>query len=421
MINFLAYKNDTSFDFTKEKIHTLSDQSLNIVKQFKGKEISFNIYSKRADWERYLNLLNMYKRINNKIVVNAIDVDENPAKTRLNNITENGTLIINYNSKEYRTIIKDELSVTNLLYKILNPQAIKLLYSTGHNELDFNKIEGDGLSYLQSKIKNSSFELEMHDLTNIIPESTSALLIMNPQVSFLESEIENLRNYIHNGGNVIMTLSPQFNNILITELMSLLNEFGIEFINGLVLDRLATSEGGQPSVPIITNYPSHPINSGFKGRTVFPVSGFFIEKKDSPIKWKRLILTQPFPAVWGELSFDEVKSGRADYSAEKDYKGPLNIAMAGQTNKGRIVLFSSSMFVSNQFQGQSNNFNYFLNALNWVINAKSISSLNRPSLEGNLVYISDIHFNFIFYFAVLLFPFLFFGFSIYLFRKKLSR
>ena len=98
----------------------------------------------------------------------------------------------------------------------------------------------------------------------------------------------------------------------------------------------------------------------------------------------------------------------------------MNIALAGINGESRVVLFSSASFIANQFQGQTNNFNLFLNSLAWVLNEKTLFSLNRPKLEGNLIYISDIHFTFVFYFAILLFPFIFFVLAIVFYRRKMS-
>ena len=124
---------------------------------------------------------------------------------------------------------------------------------------------------------------------------------------------------------------------------------------------------------------------------------------------------------WGETDFEQVKSGRADFNEGLDYKGPLGILIVGESTDSRIVISGSTSFISNQFQGQSNNFNLFLNALSWAVKEEALVSLNRPQLKGNIIYISDIHVSIIFYFAILIFPFSFFIIGIFAYRKRLSR
>ena len=423
LFNFLIYQNNVHFDLTKAKIHSLSEQTKKVLERFKDDKLSFTLFAKRADWERYLKLLNMYSKIQPNLEIRAVDVDSEPALVAMNKISENGTLIINYKKNEYRTVLKDELTLTNMLLKIDRPKDMIIYVSSGHSESDFSEEGPEGLSYLGQVLKNSNFKAATHSLAKKIPSDANAFLILKPQLSFSESEIKNLTDYITRGGSLILTLAPRFDKISLTNLERFLSENGVTFINGIALDRLSSSQGGQASVPMINQYPEDtPITKGFSGRTLFPVSSFFEIQNQDGFEWIPAIQTMNFPATWGETDFSEVKSGKAVYNENIDYKGPLNLSVVGKNREGegKIVLFSSTAFITNQFQGQSNNFNLFLNAVSWATDERSIMSLNRPELSGNLVYISDIHFNLVFYMAILLFPFIFFGVGIYLYRRKLS-
>lgn len=422
--NFLIFKNNLSIDITKHRIHSLSEQTQDVLKSFEGEDLSFTLYAKRSDWERYLKLLNMYQTMNPSIEIRVIDVDTEPALVAMNKISENGTLVIRFKKEEYRTILKDELALTNMLLKISKPQNIKLYFSTGHNEAALDDESPEGMSYLANVLKNSSFLIQLHELKRRVPKDASAYVILKPQLSFSDTEIANLKKYVDRGGTLILNLAPRFDQIELTNLTAYLRSIGINYINGIVLDRLSASQGGQASVPMVNEYPEdNPITKGFQGRTLFPVSSFFQVLDNNYFSWSEMVSSLGFPATWGETDFSEVKSGKATYNEKKDYKGPLAIGLLGRVEgkKSKVILFGSSAFVSNQFQGQANNFNLFLNALSWGTDEKSILSLNRPDLKGNLVYISDIHFSLVFYFAILLFPLVFFGLGTYFYRKKLSR
>jgi ABC-type uncharacterized transport system involved in gliding motility auxiliary subunit len=419
--NFLISKNDVKFDFTREKIHSLSDQSLKTIKNLKTEKLKLTLFSKRKDWPRFLNLLDMYAAVNSNIEIQAIDVDKDPALVKLNKVTENGTLIIKYKNQTFRSVVKDELSVTKLFMTILKPAELVLYVLKGHNEMSVDETGPGGLSFLKDKIINSNYTVKTLEIGQSLPKDVAALLIMNPKISFLESEIELIKKYLAGGGKLLLTMAPEFSQIRLTHLGSLLNSIGIEFKNAIVLDRLSPSLGGQASVPIVNKYPeNHQITKGFLGRTLFPVSGFYNVNKNSSYTWDSFAKSTPFPATWGETNFKEVQSGKAKFD-NADFKGPLNIALAGKNEKSRVVLYSSATFISNQFQGQTNNYNLFLNSLAWLVDEKTLLSLNRPKLEGNLVYVSDIHFTFIFYFAILLFPFIFFVIAIITYKKKMSR
>jgi ABC-type uncharacterized transport system involved in gliding motility auxiliary subunit len=420
IINFLVSKNDIKFDLTREQIHSLSGQSLKIVDSLKTDKLKFTLFAKRNDWPRFLNLLDMYAAANSNIDIKAIDVDKDPALVKINKIKENGTLLVEYKGSLFRSKIEDELSVTKLLMTILRPSK-QILYSiVGHNEMSFDDVKPSGLSVLREKIINSNFILKSLEIGQVIPKDAGAILIMNPRISFLEQEINLIKNYLGKGGKLLLTMSPDFSGNRLKHLNTLLESLGVEFKNAIILDRLSPGLGGQASIPIVSKYPEdHLVTKGFSGRTLFPVSAFYKIINSTNYKWTPLAQSTAFPATWGETSFEEVQSGKAQFS-KNDFKGPMNISLAGENGEGRVILFSSASFISNQFQGQTNNFNLFLNSLAWVVNEKTLFSLDRPKLEGNLIYISDIHFTFVFYFAILLFPFIFFVLAIISYRRKMS-
>ncbi|MBT4791631.1 MAG: hypothetical protein HON90_08680 [Halobacteriovoraceae bacterium] len=419
MINFLAVKNDYFTDFTTNKLHTLSDQSLNTLKLLEKNKMKFKLFATRVTWKKYLKLLSLYKSSSRNVELEAFDVSQEVTLTQLYNITENGTLVIEYLGNTYQSVIKDELSVTNLLFKILNPKKKTLYYSVGHNEMgltDKNLMGGD---FLRDKVLSSNYNLKPLELQKGIPADAAALLVLNPQIEFLESEIEQMEKYLTKGGTLLTTLSPQFNGILFTKYLTFLKKFGVSYHNALILDRLAEQQGSQASIPVVNSYDKqHIITKNLVDRTLFPVSGVISLSKSKMYQWKTLLKSTPFPGSWGETSFDEIRTGKAQYNEDEDFKGPMSIVVAGEYRKSRILVFASASFISNQFQGQSNNFNLFLNSLSWLVREEALMSLTRPNLEGNLIYISDIQLSLIFYFTVLFFPFLFFGYAIYMYRKR---
>lgn len=422
LINFLVVKNDYYVDFTRNKLHTLSQQSKDAVNLFSGQTMHFKLFAKRETWHRYRKLMNLYQQQSKDIDVEFIDVNKNLTLVNLHKVTENGTLVIEYKKSFYKVVAKDELAVTNLLLKILSPEKKVIYYTVGHNEMSLSDKNDIGGDFLQEKMRNSNYTLKPLELHTGIPKDASALLILNPQIEFLEKEIAFIRDFIDQGGSLIGTLAPQFNGLIINNYINLLSEYGASFRNSLILDKLAAGQGAQASIPVVNNYPQdHKITKNFSYRTLFPISGFFEIAESEKMKWTALAKSVPFPATWAESDFEEVKVGKSKFNEDIDFPGPLNLAVAGEGEKGRIVLFSSSNFISNQFQGHSSNFNFFLNSLAWVLREESLMSLNRPNLEGNIVYLSQIQLNLILYFTVLFFPFVLFGTGIFFFRRKLKK
>jgi ABC-type uncharacterized transport system involved in gliding motility auxiliary subunit len=281
-----------------------------------------------------------------------------------------------------------------------------------------NSVGGD---FLKSKIEEGNYQLKSLQLQYGVPADAGLVIILNPQIEFLGSEVKSLEQYLAKGGSLLITISPSFNGVIAKGFLSFLESIGARFHNSLILDRLAEQQGAQASIPIVNSYGTHKITEELKDRTLFPISGHFTFNSEKPYKWASLARSTPFPGSWGEVSFQEVREGRASYNEGIDYKGPLTIFAVAEKEKSRVALFSSANFVANQFQGQSNNFNLFMNTLSWLVREEALLSLNRPKLKANLVYISQQQMNLIFYFEVLIFPFLFFAIGIFMYQRRLSK
>ena len=422
MINFLILKNDYYVDLTSAKFHSLSEQSHNILKDLdKRKSImKLSLYAKRSDWPRFLKLLKLYEQKSKYIELTAIDVEENPALVSINNIKDNGTVLIEYNNSKFKSLVKNEQVLTSKISSILHPQIRKIYFLIGHDEGDLDDKSVSGYSYLKEKLENNNYKLSPLELTRGIPKDCDAIFIINPKLSFMGKELEYLESYIDKGGALITLFSPQLSENNLVSFHRLFEKIGIVFNNSLILDRLATTQGSQPTIPVVNKYNSeHPITKKFSGRTLFPLSGFFKVNYSKKFNWSILLESAVFPASWGESNINEITSGKAEFD-NKDTKGPLPLVLAGQYSNSRIVLFSSAGFVTNQYSSQSNNFNLFLNSFSWTLGDELLISLDRPNMSSNLVYLSDIHFSLVFYFAVLIFPFIFFFIGIYFYRKRLS-
>lgn len=419
LINYLGFKNNFQLDITEYKLNTLSDQSRIILNDIKSK-MEFKLYAKRADWSRYLQLLDMYKDENNHITIDVVDTENNPSLLEANNISENGTLSIVYRNKKVSKKIIDERSVTNLILKTLRDNKIKIYYITGHNELPLNSSAG-GLSFLFDNIKNAAYELTPLDLlaNGEVPNDATALMLLGPKSGLMDLEIKHIKEYLDNGGNLLTTLAPLFKQDIHKNLIQLLKNYGIDYINAITLDKLATVQGVNASIPIVNEYnPNHVITKNFSGRTLFPISAAFrtFSKEDFVSTW--IARTSLFPASWAELSFDQIKTGKAVYDSN-DIKGPISLAVVSETKlASRIAAFASSTFIVNGYKNQTSNFNLFLNTLAWLTNDEGIISISRPELSQERIFMSEGQLNLIFYFSILFVPSLLLLISILLYRKR---
>lgn len=411
MLNYLVFKNNYHIDITKDRLHTLSSKSQTLVQRLP--ESKWILFAKSENWNRYRKLLQLYQNENSKIDLEFIDYAVNPGIAKSYNIQDEGTLVIRVGDKEASLVVKDELSITKKVFDLTQEKKVKIGYFTNHGEGNFEGNRPDSFSFLKKKLEESFYELVK---VNSIAEATdvSLYLSIDPKTDFTELEVKKL---LRDNKPVIILFSPQFNRSPMIELSKYLETFGVEIHEGIILDRLAQTFGQNPSVPTIDVFhPEHNATAKFKGRVSFPLSALFkLQEENATV----LAASSPFPGSWGEVSLSEIESGKAKYD-DKDFKGPLPLNIVVENENNKLILFGSSGIVSNQLQAFSDNFNYFLNIVDWASNKETISEISRPNLQKNLIYVSELELSLIFYIVILLLPTGYFGVSIFLYRRKLK-
>ena len=426
VVNYLGVKNYYEFDLTREKRNSLTEQSIKVLEMVKT-PLLMTVFAKREEWHPMLNLLQLYKAKNKNVKISAIDTDLRPDLVKEKGISQNGTIVINYEGKETNFLLEDELSVTNALLKALREEKIVIYNIVGHQELSCKNTSQEGLSDLCQKLMAQNYEVKELDLTQIqtIPKDATAVLIAGPLSGFLPQEAKLIEDFLNSGGSLFMALAPAFKAEVFDNLKALSIPYGLKLGNDVVIDRLSTVQGTEATIPIIQKYEAgHPITEGFTQRTVFPLSSSVQLVQGSNDSAQILAMTSHFPGSWAESDLKGITSGKAQFNEKDDFKGPVGLLGVGERvgenapRDSRLVLLGSSAFLVNGYQNQSGNSTLFLNAMSWMVSDEGIISLNRPGLEEEPVILSAQHIYMIFIISILLVPVVFFGAAIFNYRRR---
>ena len=425
LLNYLGNKNYQEFDLTREQRNSLADQTIKVLEMVKS-PLKMTVFARREEWNPMLSLLRLYEGANSQIELDAVDTDLRPDLVKSKGITQNGTVIIDYEGEESSFVLMDELSVTNALMKALRQEKVVLYFVTGHQEISCQESSPEGLSILCDKLRAQNYDVKELDLTKVVrvPNDATAVFVLGPISGFLKQEVQLLKDYMNDGGNFFLALAPAFKSELYDNLVELVRPFGLELGKDVVIDRLSTVQGAEATIPIISNYDAqHPITEGFSLRTVFPLSSSVrtLEGKDMA---QILASTSAFPGSWAETNLKAVTQGKAEFNEKEDIKGPVGllgvsegVGRAGMPSP-RVTLLGSSSFLVNGYQGQSGNTTLFLNTVSWMVNDEGIISFNRPGIEEYPVILSAQHLQLIFVIAILLVPIIFFGTAIFIYRRR---
>ena len=175
-----------------------------------------------------------------------VDKDLEPALAKELNIRDNGTIALvrgeGSTQKIERINVGKTLSSAKRILKKLDEEfresllkiskdPTTLYFTTGHGELYWKVEDGDdparNISLLKRGLTSSNFVLKelniSNGLANEIPEDTSAVVILAPQMEFADAEIQSLVNYWQNGHPIFVALEADS-----AGLQPLLNELNVQ-------------------------------------------------------------------------------------------------------------------------------------------------------------------------------------------------
>ena len=119
LINYIFSKYHHRFDFTEAKLHSLSDQSVTVLKNLE-KEVRIKSFFLEGNYQKSTmqNLMDNYTYHTSKIKHDFIDPDKNPGLVKRYEVTEDGTSIFESGDKESRITSTSEEDITNAIIKI---------------------------------------------------------------------------------------------------------------------------------------------------------------------------------------------------------------------------------------------------------------------------------------------------------------
>lgn len=272
-------------DVTSEGIFTVSDQSLELLK---NNNTPLTIYFLRErdeiseDNESYmLNLVDSYTSNFSWIDVEYIDLDRNPkfkdkytksseetlsntslivecsatAEYRILTVEDYFLLEQSYYYQMYLTGFQGELALTSAILNVLTPDELVAAFETGHNELS--------ATALKSFLENVGYEVRNINLREEeIDDSISLLVINNPKQDFSgnfegtqtgKSEIEKLVEYIEAPDkNMLVFMAPDSPKL--KEFEEFLAVYGVAVERNVIVDE-DNSVSGSLGLGVYGIYP----------------------------------------------------------------------------------------------------------------------------------------------------------------------
>lgn len=426
--NYLFYKHPKVFDFTQDRLNSLTPQSETVLQTLRG-EVTVKVFARKEELPVYQGLLQLYRNVKSDLKIELYDVELHPDLVSAYGITKPGTMIIEMAGKSTMVTESEELSLTNALIKVARSKDPVVLNVQGHGELspDPKKLEGMGDFITLAQKSNIIFKnVSLNDI-GTIPAEVDVLMIWGPRQAFLDNEVIIVDQFLQRGGKLLIALDPDLNKDVLKNLRDVLLKRGIEIKNHLIVDKVSQVNGSNGLAPLVKAFsPDHPVVQAFEGPVFFPVASP-VSRTEAAIAEGRsfeiLAFTTPFPGSWGETNPKEFLSGELNYNEGKDDKGPVGVMGAYEDKKTqeKIIVLGNSTLIANRYTKFTQNQALILRALSWLSSDDLIGQFNLPSGKDEPIFVGSVQMAVIFYFSVIFIPLMLFALAFYFFwrRRKL--
>jgi ABC-type uncharacterized transport system involved in gliding motility auxiliary subunit len=403
----LTHTFSAQIDITSSASNTLSEASQKVLDNLSDK-VTITAYMKKdAIIRRQIEqLIARYHEHKADIELSFVDPASIPEKTRELNIGSEGGILIQYQGRTERLVFIDEAALTNSLLQLANADERWVSFLAGHGERAALGIANFDFGHFGKALDQHKIKAQPLNLATIqaIPNNSRLLVISAPAVPLMAGEITLIKQYLDNGGNLLLLTDPNNGN-----LKPLLDYLGIRVLAGTLVDGRSKLYGiNDPSFVLASEYIKHPITKGFQTITVYPVVSALEIEPTSP--YESVALLSSAKQSWTETG--EV-SGKISFDANTLEKaGPLNFAYAltrtfNKDIEQRIVVVGDGDFLSNTYIGNVGNLEMGLRMVNWLIHDdKFIDIPAKTTPDSNLqlspLAISILSFGFLIILPVLL-------------------
>jgi ABC-type uncharacterized transport system involved in gliding motility auxiliary subunit len=443
LANYFLSKHNYRADFTAAKIHSLSDQSVTVLKNLKT-DISIKGFFRDGNYGRGAmeNLLKIYAYHSPRVKYEFIDPDKNPGLVKRYDVTQDGTTIFEAGGKESRITASGEEDVTNALIKVTRIQKKVIYFLEGHGEATLAESEGNGYATAKTELEKLGYEVRKHTLAlaTDFPKDCALLVIPGPQKDLLPNEFETLKSYIQGGGRVFFMVDPETQ---IPGLGKFLAQYGFKLDNDLIVDTVSRLLGGDYFMPVVSEYEDHAITRKFNYATFYPYARSVEVGETKPEGETVTALAKTSPNSWAERELNEKQ---VKFNKAKDRQGPITLAAVAtlkvraqaapspagtpgekaeekkaEEKEARIAVVGDSDFVKNRYYNLSGNGNFFLNVANWLTEESDLISIQPKTQTPRTVQLTPSQGRLLFLVSIIILPLavLVVGVSVWLKRRSL--
>ena len=374
LIAFLSVRYNYLADWTHNNRNSLSKTSAELIRSLDTPP-TFTIFAPEIGPARQIisDVVKQYQQVLPEIKLEYINPELEPDLMRELNINSNNALQVTLKNKSEFVRQLNEQEITNAIQRLARSSDRWLIFIDGHGERKPDGVANHDFGEWGQQLSKKGINFRRMKLseTPVIPQNVAAIVIASPQVNFLAGEIEVIKNYLAEGGNLLWFTEPEASS----NLSGIADYLGLSFIPGTVHDQFTLAQRlNDPRFIIVARYPKLSTNDDFQKASLFPYAQAIKILNSDP--WQSMPVLSSSSQSWVALSG---KSGEAPANKQsfdigvalvRDVELPIDNFESTETKvttKQRILVIGDGDFLSNQYQGNAGNLDLGLRFVNWVL------------------------------------------------------
>lgn len=410
-VNYLGVRHNKTWDLTSERLYSLSEQTKKLVDSLQ-EDVEIKVFYKGpnavAEKSQIQKVLDQYKDFSSKVKVRYLNsyADKAEALEYLSPLSDRDSAktfsFVEYQGKKIRVNSPfDENQFTGAIVKATRRGEKKVYFLKGHGERDIDSDSPDGLHNFKEALEGQAFKAESLSLLEKpeIPKDAAFLVIAGPKTAYLPQELNLLRNYITNGGRLLVAIDPgERQNI-----SGFVRDYGVEFQNNYVV---SLNRGSYTGLAVAIQFsPVSKVTQDFQTgqANTYAVFDIASELRMSPsppngVKVEPIVLTTPQSFAMSDIKqkVQEIDSSKLkSFAVAMEISGRLDHNADGtvtetsrEKDKEKIfeaIVFADSDFLSNQSLFLGVNRDLALNAAADLAHEMDIIGTRAKSYKGTIL------------------------------------
>ena len=423
----------TKYDISSAKLYSITSNTKAVVNALQEDVTIYWIVQADQEDQIIENLLGKYESLSEHISVVKKNPDVYPtfAQQYTDETVANNSLVVecgdrsryigyddiyltetNMYSYSYSTSFDGEGAITSAIDYVVNGELPQIYLLEGHGEAELP-------STFSQQLERENMELSSLSLLTVdaIPEEADCIMIYSPASDISDEEADMLRDYVSEGGKLMVMAGPVEEGTL-ENLYSLLSDYGVTPVDGIVVEGDREHYAFQAPFALMPDMAETDLTSSLIEERYYPIHPLAqgLDTSGATSQITELLTTS-------ETAFSKVSGyDMSTYEKEEgDIDGPFAVALSVEaTGGGEIIWFSSSAFLDDMYNAYSSgaNVNLATNGLSSLVGESEAMAIRSKSLNYNYLTISESTSSLLKVTMIGIFPLLYLGIGIYVVLRR---